>query len=112
MRRRMGRDACSGFDRPESPKHRLRMANRPFGKHYALTVLGIVFVALLAAAGLRATPAVLMVPWGQAFGWSRATISFAAATGIFLFGMTGPFAAALMQRFGIRAVVLAALALM
>ena len=88
------------------------MARRPFGTHYALTVLGIIFVALLAAAGLRATPAVLMVPWGQAFGWSRATISFAAATGIFLFGMTGPFAAALMQRFGIRAVVLAALALM
>jgi MFS family permease len=88
------------------------MAKRPFGRHYALTVLGIVFVALLAAAGLRATPGVLMVPWGQAFGWSRGVISFAAATGIFLFGMTGPFAAALMQRFGVRAIVLAALALM
>src|ERR1700761_4519459 len=85
------------------------MARRGF--HYALTVLGIVFVALLAAAGLRATPAVLMVPWGQAFGWSRSVISFAAATGIFLFGMTGPFAAALMQRFGIRKAVLGALAL-
>jgi predicted MFS family arabinose efflux permease len=83
-----------------------------FGRHYALTVLGIVFIALLAAAGLRATPAVLMVPWEQAFGWSRSTISLAAAIGIFLFGMTGPFAAALMQRFGVRRTVLAALALM
>lgn len=83
-----------------------------FGRHYALTVLGIVFIALLAAAGLRASPAVLMVPWENAFGWSRSTISLAAAIGIFLFGMTGPFAAALMQRFGVRRTVLAALVLM
>jgi MFS family permease len=85
---------------------------RIFGKHYALAVVAIIFVALLAAAGLRSTPGVLMVPWGQAFGWSRATISFAAACGIFLFGLTGPFAAAAMQRFGIRATMMAALAMM
>ena len=83
-----------------------------FGRHYALAVVAVIFVALLAAAGLRSTPGVLMVPWGQAFGWSRASISFAAATGIFLFGLTGPFAAAAMQRFGIRATVIAALAMM
>src|ERR1700712_1664930 len=83
-----------------------------FGRHYALAVVAVIFVALLAAAGLRSTPGVLMVPWGQAFGWSRATISFAAATGIFLFGLTGPFAAAAMQRFGIRATIIAALAMM
>jgi predicted MFS family arabinose efflux permease len=53
-----------------------------------------------------------MVPWGAAFGWSRASISLAAATGIFLFGLTGPFAAAAMQRFGIRATMIAALAMM
>jgi predicted MFS family arabinose efflux permease len=85
---------------------------RFFGRHYALAVVAIIFVALLAAAGLRSTPGVLMVPWGQAFGWSRATISFAAACGIFLFGLTGPFAAAAMQRFGIRATIIAALAMM
>ena len=83
-----------------------------FGRHYALAVVAVIFTALLAAAGLRSTPGVLMVPWGAAFGWSRATISFAAATGIFLFGLTGPFAAAAMQRFGIRATVMVALALM
>ncbi|HET7084215.1 MAG TPA: MFS transporter [Rhizomicrobium sp.] len=83
-----------------------------FGRHYALAVVAIIFVALLAAAGLRSTPGVLMVPWGQAFGWSRQTISFAAAVGIFLFGLTGPFAAAAMQRFGIRATVMTALAMM
>jgi MFS family permease len=83
-----------------------------FGRHYALAVVAIIFVALLAAAGLRSTPGVLMVPWGQAFGWSRQTISFAAAVGIFLFGLTGPFAAAAMQRFGVRATVIAALTMM
>src|SRR4051812_29709636 len=83
-----------------------------FGRHYALAVGVIIFTALLAAAGLRATPGVLMVPWGQAFGWSRQTISLAAAIGIFLFGLTGPFAAAAMQRFGIRATVMVALAMM
>jgi predicted MFS family arabinose efflux permease len=82
------------------------------GRHYALAVVAIVFLALLAAAGLRSTPGVLMVPWGHAFGWSRAVISFAAACGIFLFGLTGPFAAAAMQRFGVRATMIAALAMM
>jgi MFS family permease len=83
-----------------------------FGRHYALAVTAVIFCALLAAAGLRSTPGVLMVPWENAFGWSRSSISFAAATGIFLFGITGPFAAAAMQRFGIRATVMAALAMM
>ncbi len=80
--------------------------------HHAYVVVAVVFFALLAAAGVRSTPAVLMVPWGNDFGWSRAVISFAAATGIFLFGITGPFAAAAMQRFGVRPTVMCALALM
>src|SRR6185436_13052600 len=88
------------------------MQRRFFGWHYALAVTAIIFVALLAAAGLRSTPGVLMVPWGQAFGWSRQVISLAAAIGIFLFGLTGPFAAAAMQRFGIRATVITALTMM
>src|ERR1700748_247214 len=83
-----------------------------FEFHRAVPVVAIIFFALLAAAGVRSTPAVLMVPWGNAFGWSRGVISFAAATGIFLFGFTGPFAAAAMQRFGVRRTVLVALFLM
>lgn len=83
-----------------------------FGRHYALAVVAVIFAALLAAAGLRSTPGVLMVPWENAFGWSRGTISLAAATGIFLFGLTGPFAAAAMQRFGVRATVMVALVMM
>jgi len=85
---------------------------RPFGQRYAFVVVGIVFLTLLVAAGLRATPGVLIVPLEQAFGWSRAVISLAAAIGIFLYGLAGPFAAAVMQRFGIKRTILGALLLM
>ncbi len=77
--------------------------------HYAWVIAAVTFVILLVAAGTRATPGVLLVPLEQEFGWSRATISFAVAVNIFLYGMAGPFAAAIMNRFGIRRTVVAAL---
>jgi MFS family permease len=85
---------------------------RPFGQNYAFVVVAVIFLALLSSAGLRATPGVLMLPLQQAFGWNVGLISSAAAIGIFLYGLAGPFAAAVMQRFGIRRTVLGALALM
>jgi sugar phosphate permease len=80
--------------------------------HYGWVVVGVTFLALLAAAGVRATPSVLIVPLEQAFGWTRATISLAISINIFLYGLMGPFAGALMQRIGIRRTVALALALM
>ncbi len=85
---------------------------RPFGQNYAFVVAGGIFLALLVTAGLRAAPGVMIVPLEQAFGWSRASISFAAGLGIFLYGLTGPFAGALMQSFGVRRTVTCALTLM
>ncbi|AIF47865.1 MFS transporter [Dyella japonica] len=85
---------------------------RPFGQKYAFVVAGVIFLALLAAAGVRAAPGVLIIPLGKAFGWSRDTISLSAALGIFLYGMVGPFAAALMQAVGVRRTLIGALALM
>src|ERR1700737_2713433 len=79
--------------------------------HYAWIVAGVTFLTLLVAAGLRATPGVLIVPLETEFGWSRATISFAIGLNIFLFGLLGPFAAAVMDRFGLRRTMLGALAL-
>jgi MFS family permease len=78
----------------------------------APVVVGVTFAALLISAGLRATPGVLMIPLELHFGWDRATISLSAAIGIFLYGLVGPFAAALMQSYGIRRVMMAGLALM
>ncbi|PAY07206.1 MFS transporter [Bradyrhizobium sp. UFLA03-84] len=85
---------------------------RPFGQNYAFVVVAVIFLALLASAGLRATPGVLMLPLQSAFGWDVGVISSSAAVGIFLYGLAGPFAAAVMQRFGIRRTVLGALVLM
>ncbi len=81
-----------------------------FGRpHYAWIVAGVTFAVLIVGAGVRATPSVLIVPLETEFGWSRATISAAISVNILLYGLTGPFAAAVMERFGIRRTVLAAL---
>ncbi|HUC65320.1 MAG TPA: MFS transporter [Stellaceae bacterium] len=80
--------------------------------HYAWVVAAVIFVTLLAAVGVRATPSVLIVPLEQAFGWSSGTISLAISINIILYGLIGPFAAALMQQLGIRRTVLLALTLL
>lgn len=85
---------------------------RAVGHRYAYVVVAVTFLSLLVAAGLRAAPSVLMLPIQGWFGWSRATVSLAAAVGIFLYGLVGPFAAALMQTVGIKRTLLAGLALM
>jgi sugar phosphate permease len=77
--------------------------------HYSWVVAGITFLVLITTAGVRATPSVLIVPLEHAFGWNRATISGAVSLNLVLYGLCGPFAAALMERFGIRRVMLVAL---
>jgi predicted MFS family arabinose efflux permease len=86
--------------------------SRPFGQRYAFVVVAVIFLCLLIAAGLRSAPAVMMLPLEESFGWRRDVVSLAAAIGIFLYGLTGPFAAALMERVGLRRTLLAALVLM
>jgi MFS family permease len=79
--------------------------------HPAWVAAGVAFVALLCAAGFRAAPGVLMVPLQEEFGWSRGLVSLAVGVNLVLFGLTAPFAAALMERFGVRAVTSVALLL-
>ncbi|MGB3415597.1 MAG: MFS transporter [Mesorhizobium sp.] len=86
--------------------------SQPFGQRYALVVVAVIFLALLVSAGLRSAPGVMMLPLESELGWRRDAISLAAAVGIFLYGLTGPFAAALMERFGLRKILLGALVLM
>ncbi|HVL84895.1 MAG TPA: MFS transporter [Pseudonocardia sp.] len=77
--------------------------------HPAWWVATVTFLALVGAAGFRAVPGVLLEPLQAEFGWSTSTISAAVAVNLALYGLTSPFAAALMERFGIRRVVTAAL---
>ena len=68
------------------------------------------FAVAVMTAGVRSTPGVLIVPLEDEFGWSRATISFALGINLLLFGAIGPFAAAVMDRFGARRTITLALA--
>ncbi|GAA3391074.1 MFS transporter [Cryptosporangium minutisporangium] len=79
--------------------------------HRAWLVAGVAFVALVGAAAFRAAPSVLILPLQEEFGWSTADISLAVTVNLVLFGLTAPFAAALIQRLGLRWVTTGALLL-
>ena len=101
------------------PRHRARPSGEPAMSqpsptiprrlNYAWVVMGITFAVLLVGAGIRATPGILIVPLEREFGWSDATISSAIAVNILLYGLLGPFAVAVMERFGLRRTVVTAL---
>ncbi|MFI9831566.1 MFS transporter [Streptomyces sp. NPDC051913] len=77
--------------------------------HRAWFVAAVTFVTIIGAAAFRSLPGLLIDPLHQDFGWSRGTISAAVSINLALYGLTAPFAAALMDRFGIRRVVAVAL---
>ena len=79
--------------------------------HYGWVVVGVAFFTLLVTAAAMGTPGVLIVPLEHEFGWDNAQISSALALRIMLFGLFGPFAAAFMNRFGVRRVIIVAMAL-
>jgi predicted MFS family arabinose efflux permease len=77
--------------------------------HRAWFVAAVAFVTIMGAASFRTLPGLLVDPLHQEFHWSRGTIGLAASINLALYGLTAPFAAALMDRFGIRRVVSVAL---
>ncbi len=81
------------MDRTAAPRPRL---------HSAWVVAGVTFLVLMTSAGIRATPGVLLVPLEHEMGWSRATTSSAVSLGLLLYGLIGPFCAAIAQRIGVR----------
>src|SRR5579875_1511785 len=87
-----------------------RLAARLSGRlHYAWVVAFTTFAVILCAVGVRAAPGVLIVPLEQRFGWDAATISGAISLNIALFGLGGPFAAALLRTLGLRRTVAASM---
>jgi len=73
--------------------------------HYAWLVAAVGLFTLVTSAGFRSTTGVLIVPLQDEFGWSRATIGFAVAINLVVFGLGGPFAAAFVERYGMRRVI-------
>lgn len=80
--------------------------------HYAWIVLPVVFIAMLAGVGVRASPGVMIVPLQRAFGWDVSTISGAVSLNIILMGATGPFLTGLMQVFGLKRTMLLCLCIL
>jgi sugar phosphate permease len=78
---------------------------------YGWIVVGVTALTLLVSAGVRSAPGVMIHPLEMDMGWSRTAISFAVSLGLLLYGLAGPFAGRLMDRFGPRSIMLAGLAL-
>ncbi|MCJ8144219.1 MFS transporter [Ancylobacter sp. A5.8] len=81
------------------------------GIYYGWVVAGVTFLTMLVTAGAVGAPGVLIGPLQAEFGWETADISSGFAVRLVLFGLMGPFAAAFMNRFGLRPVATVALAL-
>jgi MFS family permease len=81
------------------------------GMHYGWVVVATTFLVMLVTAGAVGAPGVLMLPLQREFGWSTAAISSALAVRLLLFGLMGPFAAAFINRYGVRKVTVTALCL-
>jgi len=77
--------------------------------HYAWIVAVVTFVVLMMTAGFRSVPGVFIVPLGKEFGWSHALVGGAISINLLLFGLGAPFAAAIVERFGVRRVTVFAL---
>ena len=77
--------------------------------HYGWVMVAVTFLTALVSAGAVGAPGVFIVPLQKEFGWSTAQISSALSIRFVLFGLMAPFAAALMNRYGLRNVTLAAL---
>ena len=87
------------------------IGRRPPRMHRAWLVAGVTFLVLLASAAFRSSFGVMVVPLQESMGWSTAGISIAVSVNLVFYGLTAPFAAALMERFGLRVIMAVALAL-
>ncbi|MFF2654016.1 MFS transporter [Streptomyces sp. NPDC058045] len=96
-----------GTPQPAAPEARPVRRRRV---HRAWYVAAVAFLTIVGGAAFRSLPGLLIDPLHQEFGWSRGTIGLAVSVNLALYGLTAPFAAALMDRYGIRRVVVCALA--
>lgn len=79
--------------------------------HYGWIVVLVTVPILMVTAGLRSAPGAWLLPMRTDLGWSTATLSLAGAVGLLVYGLAGPVAGALIQRFGVRWVTAASVLL-
>src|SRR4029453_4484917 len=76
---------------------------------YGWIVVAVTAIIVLVTAGVRSAPGAFILSMTTEPGWSTASVSFAAAAGLIVFGLSGPLSGWLMARIGIRAVVVTSL---
>ncbi|MFH9689860.1 MFS transporter [Streptomyces sp. NPDC021019] len=86
-------------------------SRRPSRIHRAWLMAAVAGAAIVTAGAFTTVPGLLMTPLHEEYAWERVQIALAASVNMVLFGLTAPFAAALMDRFGARRVVMGALLL-
>src|SRR5262249_49096460 len=82
------------------------------GIHYGWAIVVITFLTLLITAGAMGLPGALILPLGREVCWGTGQISSALALRLLLFGLMAPFSAALIERYGVRTIVLLAIGLL
>ncbi len=80
--------------------------------HYSWIILIITFLVLLMASAIRSMPGAIIISWEKFFGWKRTEITFALAINLFLYGLCGPFVAAMLELYGIRRIMTLSLLLL
>ncbi|MCA9838592.1 MAG: MFS transporter [Trueperaceae bacterium] len=73
---------------------------------YGWVIVAVTIPVLMITAGIRSAPGAWIVPMKDDLGWSIASLSFAAAMGLIVYGFSGPLSGNLMRRFGVRNVVI------
>jgi MFS family permease len=76
---------------------------------YGWVVVAVTAVVVLVTAGVRSAPGAFILSMTEEPGWSTASVSFAAAVGLVVFGLSGPLSGWLMGRIGVRSVVVLSL---
>ncbi|WP_431028299.1 MFS transporter [Lysinibacillus sp. LZ02] len=80
--------------------------------HYSWIILAVTFLAIIVAGIIRSSSGVFMDPFETDFGWDRPAISFAFAVSLFLYGFSGPFMAAFVEKFGLKRMMMGSMTLL
>ena len=77
--------------------------------YYGWFIIGLSFLAYLAASAVRSAPSVLIHPLEAEFHWGRTAISAAASLNLLVYGLMAPVGGWLLDRFGARRVLIGCL---
>ncbi|MEH6949660.1 MFS transporter [Bacillus sp. JJ634] len=70
--------------------------------HYSWFILAVTFFSIIVAGIVMSSSGVFIDPFEKEFGWDRSVIALAFAISMFLFGISGPFMAALLNVIGLK----------